>query len=280
MTDMTCPPQDLELIVETGEVEVSCEEMYSEEGQLRQWHLVEEKSLGEIAKMTGVGRRKVEGKMKKYNIPIVLGRPRKRKYNLDREQLFTLYVTEWKSLAQVAETLGTSVATVRRSLKHYGISTRGPGEARSRRSREDLPLSKEQLYTWYIVEQKTLANIAEISGIERRVIRRMMDTYEINVRTKSEIRSHKNRLDNAQLYQYYVLEKKSLSEIGEICGASRSSVRLWMKQAGIPRRNQQEVQQQSTQDLELMITSYLQHVAEGNDIDFESYCKVYREGKQ
>ncbi len=131
-------------------------------------------------------------------------------------------------------------------------------------------------------EKKNVEQIAEESGLSKGFVVGLMDEYGIERRSLSEIRSTEGRPNREELYKGYVLEEKSLTEMGEMYGVTASTVANWMKQEGIPRRSFLEAQQlrarkgkPGVEGLDKMVVDYIQHIAEGNDIDFETFAQDY-----
>ena len=105
------------------------------------------------------------------------GTARKLKY-LDADQMFyDLYITQGKTIQEMAKLLGTYYAPIHRQLLKRGIPLRDKGPQRF-----DIEISQEEF------ETKTLKELAKIYGVSDSVIRD---------RTKMYPRKRKRVMSNA-----------------------------------------------------------------------------------
>lgn len=105
-------------------------------------------------------------------------------------------------------------------------------------------ISKEDLYRWYVLEEKSSPDIAKIVGISKRLILKWLKEEGIprrNNRDSHLIYAKKMRVHSQQqldrlrekLYQWYVVEKKSATKIGKILGLTKSSILDRLRKVGI-----------------------------------------------
>lgn len=89
--------------------------------ELERLYLVEEKSIKQIAKHFKCHYRTVYNRLKRFNVPIRQGRPKKKKrIYLGRKELAALLETEL-TINEIAKKLRTTPDTVRRYIHKYGL---------------------------------------------------------------------------------------------------------------------------------------------------------------
>lgn len=112
-------------------------------------------------------------------------------------------------------------------------------------------VSKENLHQWYVLEKKSSYEIAEIVGVSRPLILKWLKEDGIPIRSNKEAallyakkmreRSQQQlEKQRKQLYQLYVIEKKSATKIGEMMELSKSTVLKRLKVVGIKIRSPEE----------------------------------------
>lgn len=104
--------------------------------------------------------------------------------------------------------------------------------------------NRDWLYQKYIVEKLSTPKIAKIVNVSRSTIWRALYRKNLSVRSFSEgiHLSKYNPLinkyqDKEWLYKKYVIEKKTLTQIGEICKVDFRDIHYWLKKYDIPRRS-------------------------------------------
>lgn len=129
----------------------TCDELYK-------LYWIENKSLTQIAHLYGVTRTTVKRWIKKYGIEIknMAGLMASSIKKMGREGLRKLYLDENESLRQIALTHGVSRSTVKKWVKIYGITKRGP------RQRILEKPSRDELYKLYWGENKSTIKIARL----------------------------------------------------------------------------------------------------------------------
>lgn len=112
-------------------------------------------------------------------------------------------------------------------------------------------VSKEKLHQWYAIDKKTSYEIAEMVGVSKTLILKWLKEDRIPVRSNKEsaILHAKKLRENSQqqlkkqrkqLYQLYVVEKKSATKIGKMIGLSKSTVLKRLKAVKIKIRSPEE----------------------------------------
>jgi transposase len=100
---------------------------------------------------------------------------------------------------------------------------------------------EELLKQKYEVEKKTAVEIGESVGVESSTVCRWLHEYEIHVRSNSEAQlGGKMKPDEAQLRQWYEVERKSAVEIAELVGAGDTTVGRWLREYKIHVRSAAE----------------------------------------
>lgn len=110
----------------------------------------------------------------------------KRTIDLPRETLEHLYWNERLSIDGIAKRLGLSVTPVLRSMERYNVKRRTPLEIKQIQ-RGRLGITTEELRDLYIDKQLPLIFISEQLKTSHKTIRRLLQDYQIPIRTKSEV---------------------------------------------------------------------------------------------
>lgn len=95
------------------------------------------------------------------------------------------------------------------------------------------------LYEQYIVEERSMPDIAKDFDVNSGAIGYWLKKHDIETRSKSVARSNgdvKKLHDAEWLKEQYVDKEKTLPQIAEICNVSSSTVRSWMNNHGLETR--------------------------------------------
>ena len=148
---------------------------------------------------------------------------------IDTAELVRRYL-RGESIAAIASDLGASPGTTRRRLLAAGVKLRPAGTPRIRPNR-----------------QKLQAQLA--AGIPRAEI---ASTYDVTLSavsnwiTQFQLRQPPPRRPTAnELYNLYVTDELSLSQIAAQCDVTKQAVRSWLAAAGIPRRAPQRLPEET-----------------------------------
>lgn len=91
-------------------------------------------------------------------------------------------------------------------------------------------MDKEWLYEQYIVKNKSLSEIADFCGVSNTCI----DTWLVHFGIiKRNITEKKIYQDKDWLYQKYIVENLSLSQIGELCGVNSRLIQTYCQRFGL-----------------------------------------------
>lgn len=163
----------------------------------------------------------------------------------DREWLRQRYVDELRSLDEIAQETGASLTAVSRALKRHGIATRKAGESKTIRGTQ-MPLRIERLKDaeWlrhkYVVEGKSLGEIANEIGCSEPAVVRAARRYGIPMRKPGLIREGRTRTDvipqlrdTEWLRQEYIEKGRSPESIAVEIGCSTWTVTTMLSRWGI-----------------------------------------------
>lgn len=107
--------------------------------------------------------------------------------------------------------------------------------------------NRNWLYNQYIVNGKSLKQLAKMCKVSRWIISHRLNEFQIPVRSIGEgiHVSHTKKLerykDRDWLYDQYIIQRKTGKSIGKSIGKSESVIYLWLKKYNIPRRNGVEI---------------------------------------
>jgi len=93
--------------------------------------------------------------------------------------------------------------------------------------------NKDFLYQKYVIERMSTARISGLTGISRRTIYDWLIKFEITIR---ERKLGYSGLDRNFLYQKYIIEEMTGTEISQLTGIAMPTIYSWLKKFDIPRR--------------------------------------------
>ena len=120
----------------------------------------------------------------------------------------------------------SSPNTIQNKCREYGIKLRPGGTIIKF-------LNKSVLKRLYIVECKSIKEIAEMFSCSYATIRHRCNEYGIKLRGRKKIKG----INKALLKKLYIEKGKTTREIAQIIGCSYEGIRRSCKQLGIPLRN-------------------------------------------
>jgi transposase len=224
----------LESKLPLGFIEPTREEIYHK-------YCIERKSAIKIGEELGVTSTWVYSRLKKYKI-------KRRDSTMShlslevkiptRGRLYALYWEDFKDTYQIAEELGVSSSTVSRWLKKNKIVIRDNSAAQLRT--DYSPPSKKYLNDLYWNQKKTLKEIGKILGIGINAVITLFDKNKIPIRTTSEsmlIKGDVKKPKKEELFYLYWTERKSAIKIAAEIGVTPATVRKWLDENKIQKRN-------------------------------------------
>jgi len=169
---------------------------------------------------------------------------------LNKETFKRLYITEQKSLHEIARIFKCSTTAVIYRCKRYGIKLRP-------RMKEIKGLNKSTLQRLYVKEGTSINKIAKMFSCSFIIIQNRCKKYGIELRKPKE-------LNRPLLQKLYIEEGKTIRKIAEILGCSREGVRIRCKQFGIelrPRNRKFEIDESTLHRLYIKEGKTLTEVA-------------------
>jgi DNA-binding CsgD family transcriptional regulator len=144
---------------------------------------------------------------------------------LDKKTLRRLYITEKRSIRDIAKMYGCSYFAIRYRCIKYGIKLRPVSSWRIR-------IDKSVLKRLYAKDNKSSKEIADILSCSSATILKRFKEYSIPLRNQ-RIKG----ITKPLLKKFYLKEGKTIREIAEIMGCSGEVIRKRCKQFDIPLRN-------------------------------------------
>jgi hypothetical protein len=139
-------------------------------------------SFTKIAKMLGVRPNTVCVAARKFGIESLYDF---RSDDIPKDVLYELYVVQNKKISQIAKELDQSYGCVLRKVGKYGFDIQPPG-GQQRLSRHQQLNDRNWLYQKYVVEELSMADLADIIGTMIGNISHHLKKHNIPIRTKAE----------------------------------------------------------------------------------------------
>ena len=152
-----------------------------------------------------------------------------RKLKINVEDLYKLYVTNEKTIRQIADELDCSTTTICDRFGEHGIV--------ARTNKLDIP--KDALYDSYVKEGKSSTQLAKEFNTTESAICRYLHDYGI------PIRDRRIKISSADLERMYVKEAKSAYQIAEAFGCDSGVILRNLSKNGIPIRMSNNVRRVS-----------------------------------
>lgn len=108
---------------------------------------------------------------------------------LSEKELYNLYIKENKSKAEIARELSISPSVVTRLINKYQIRDKTEAEQKALRDRvgRKYHLPKEDLYRMFIIENKTVNEIAGITKMSRHNVSKLLRDYNIENKNRKMV---------------------------------------------------------------------------------------------
>ena len=179
-------------------------------------------------------------------------------------ELRRMYWDEYMSQIEIGEVCGVSHRAISYYMKKYRIESRSNSESRLGRLRRQptnlLKLSKEELCQMYYDDQMTQSEIAEVCGVTQEAISIWMKSYDIQARTRSEVRPvNPSKLSKEELEEMYWIEWMSQKEIANEVGVGWWIISSLMKEYNIDSRTRNDFSGENSNNWH-------------GGISFEPYC--------
>lgn len=180
----------------------------------------------------------------------------KRRTSDEINEMVSLY-KQGKTLEEVGFIYDLTRERVRQLFKKVGyVISRNPQDrntspaaklARLKRRIERLKagFSEAELSRMYIDEKMPAKVIAEISGSSVKIIREALEFYGIPIRTQSEVSKlypvRYPKLTRENLLKLYIEEDKTLQQVADRCGCSKSAVANKLAEFGIRKKKRRNL---------------------------------------
>lgn len=172
------------------------------------------------------------------------GRNNERTEKLTESYLRQEYINNKRSILSISKELEVLPETVRRRLEKFKITIRSAKETNSK----EFPceLDKTGLNKLYVEDRLSPQQIAELYSLKTSQVRYLLSKHKISMRSAAQgVRLNAGKdieisLTAEQLYQLYVIEKVSITQIANRYGSIRRTIRNKLKSLGIPRRSVKE----------------------------------------
>jgi transposase len=174
-------------------------------------------------------------------------------FSIDREELYRLYWIEKVPIKEIAERFNVSYYVVNRWLKKFNIPRRRTFSEEHRKkigqASRKFKCSRDELYDLYWVQKLPVKDIAKKYGVAPITVLTWIKAYQIPLRGRvwndqqrkrqSEAKT-KFKVTKEELFNLYVIEQKSTTEIARIFGVGAETVRKRLEEYGIQRRSRSE----------------------------------------
>lgn len=168
----------------------------------------------------------------------------KRNFNLDRATLEDMYLQQNLKVAEIANIMGCSLGLVSKRLKESGIrKEKSIISAQVGASKQKFRLTEGEFRDLYLVQKKTMYEVAEIAGVSHSLAaayagrmgikkpRREVTPADIKMREEFP-------LDEAALRSMYIEQDMTVSMIASMVGFSVHPIRARLKKLGIAKHKQ------------------------------------------
>lgn len=155
----------------------------------------------------------------------------KQPIEISKDELYNLYKVQKYTIKQIARNLNSTVKYIRKKLHEYDI------DVISKKTKyRDINITYEDIYQKYIIEDKSLDEVAGEFGITKAKLSSLTKTYKIRKLNIGLV------CDYDTIYNLYVTEKKCITEIQKILGCNAYNVKKTMQHYKIPIRSNHDMQ--------------------------------------
>jgi len=162
---------------------------------------------------------------------------------IDQDRLQQLYVTEQRSIRNIAAIEHVPTRTIYDALMHYRIPRRPAGYHTKRLQPTHASFSEATLRQLYLDEERSIRNIAALYEVSTRVVYNALSHYRIprrkggQQRPVSSVITFGNRvLDKATLQRLYHEDGQSIAAIAASVESPPARIRNALVRWGIARR--------------------------------------------
>lgn len=179
--------------------------------------------------------------LEQHPLPLVPARrqvaPRVRR-KLTREEFIHFYCQQRLGLKTIARRFGVSRNVLVRLARDYGIALEGVGR------KTKIPVDRDWLYEQYVDRRRTVPHLAKELGVSSTTIYGWARRYGIAMRPPGrhggvqyvQTQFPQDTVDGAWLYEQYVNQRRSFSDLARELGVSTGTVYSWARKHRIPMR--------------------------------------------
>ena len=129
--------------------------------------------------------------------------------------------------------------TIRYWLKKYNIPIRTKSE--SKLQPDSRKPSREELFVWYIEEEKSMSEIGSLIGVKAQTINDWLRKHKIPTRSILQANTKYEKPSREELEDLYLCQRLTCHQIAKKLSPptnelSHATVLLWLRTYGIPRR--------------------------------------------
>jgi DNA-binding XRE family transcriptional regulator len=189
---------------------------------LHQEYVVNQRTLADLAREAGVSRQTLRKRAKELGIPL-----RRSTRFITAEWIYQEHVARQRLIKDLAQEAGVSPTALSRRAKELGIPVR-----RGPRSNPTLPITEEWIYREYVLNQRTLADMAQEAGVPYQTLSKWTKKLGIPVR-RSPQSNATVPITEEWMYQEYVLNQRTLVDMAQEVGVAYQTLSKKAKQGGI-----------------------------------------------
>jgi AraC-like DNA-binding protein len=190
---------------------------------LHQEYVVNQRSLADLAREAGVSPQTLSRRAKELGI--ALRRPST--CFVSAVWIYQEHVAHRRLIKDLAREAGVSPAALSRRAKELGIPVR-----RSPRSNPRVPITEEWITQEYVLNQRTLADMAQEAGVPYQTLSKWTKKLGIPVR-RSPQSNATVPITKEWMYQEYVLNQRTLTDMAQEVGVKYQTLSAKAKQWGI-----------------------------------------------
>jgi uncharacterized protein YidB (DUF937 family) len=190
---------------------------------LHQAYVVNRRTLADLAREAGVSRHTLSKRAKELGIPL-----RRSTRFVTAEWIYQEHVAHKRLIKDLAQEAGVNPAALSRRAKELGIPVR-----RTPRSNPRVPITEEWIYREYVLNQRTLTDMAQEAGVPYQTLSKWTKKLGIPVR-RSPQSNATAPITKEWMYQEYVLNQRTLTDMAQEAGVKYQTLSTKAKKWGIP----------------------------------------------
>jgi AraC-like DNA-binding protein len=190
---------------------------------LHQEYVVNHRTLEDMAQETGISRPTLSKRAKELGIPV-----RRSTRHITAEWIYQQHVARQRLIKDLAQEAGVSPTALSRRAKELGIPVR-----RNPRFNPSLPITEEWIYQEYVLNRRTLTDMAQEAGVAYQTLSEWTKKLGIPVRRSPQSKAT-SPIAKEWMYREYVLNQRTLTDMAQEAGVKYQTLSTKAKQWGIP----------------------------------------------